>query len=122
MTHDEAKQQVAEKHGYGNFGMYAYELLWGEAGSSDQAYAEAAELYARNLANEKVREYKIFSLPGQQSFIFGHITNEFKSTGEISQNTGLLSKNVSVQLHNIMSVGGLIEMKQEGKLKYWKLL
>jgi|GEM_PF-4548679 len=51
-TYDEAKQQVAESHEFQSF--WHLEQRYPKAIS--RFYAEAAELYARNLANEKVRE------------------------------------------------------------------
>lgn len=72
MTYDAAKQQVAEKHKYPswdsalrNLVYYGYLNTESEQGEAltkrDQnkfleMESEAAELYARNLANEKVRE------------------------------------------------------------------
>jgi hypothetical protein len=56
MNFDEAKQQVAESHEFQSF--WHLEQRYPKAIS--RFYAEAAELYARHLANEKVREDRKF--------------------------------------------------------------
>lgn len=52
ISYEQAKQQVAEKHKFKDWNRL---IIFGQH-MPDNMYAEAAELYARNLANEKVKE------------------------------------------------------------------
>lgn len=51
--------------------------------------------------------------------IYAVLTKEFKSTGEISKEVGMCSKDVSSILARIQAETTFIKFERNGKLKYW---
>lgn len=73
-----------------------------------------------HLAQELAVAVSIGLLPNQQRKLYDCLTKDYKSTKEISKETGIPSKNVSSQMRQMYEATLLIHKEQSGKLIKWR--